>query len=91
MAVEILRSALGQRALEFFGGLEFSLSIFHFGPAISATRDQWSASSLDHRCSVVPRLQLGFAETARYGIALISHRNCNLLEIFQDRQLLLEG
>jgi hypothetical protein len=35
MAVEILRFALGKRTLEFFGRLGFSLSIFHFGPAIS--------------------------------------------------------
>ena len=35
MAVEILRSALGQRALEFFGRLDFSLLSFHFGAAIS--------------------------------------------------------
>lgn len=46
---------------------------------------------LDRYCSVVPRLQLGFAQTARAGITFISHRDCKLLEIFQDRQLLLEG
>jgi hypothetical protein len=38
----------------------------------------------------VPRLQLGFAEPTGYGIAFVSHRNCNLLEIFQDRQFLLK-
>jgi len=31
----LLRSALGRRALEFFGRLEFSLLSFHFGAAIS--------------------------------------------------------
>jgi hypothetical protein len=36
VAVEVLGRALSQRALEFFGRLDFSLSIFHFGPAISA-------------------------------------------------------
>jgi hypothetical protein len=35
MAVEILRSALGERASEFFGRLDFSLLSFHFGAAIS--------------------------------------------------------
>jgi hypothetical protein len=36
MAVEILRSALGQCAREFFGRLDSSLLRFHFGAAISA-------------------------------------------------------
>ena len=34
VAVEILGRALSQRALEFCGRLDFTLSIFHFGPAI---------------------------------------------------------
>lgn len=34
VTVEILRLALGKRTLEFFGRLDFSLSIFHFDPAI---------------------------------------------------------
>jgi hypothetical protein len=36
VAVEVLGRALSQRALEFCGRLDFSRSIFHFGPAISA-------------------------------------------------------
>ena len=32
--VEILGLALSQSALEFCGRLDFTLSIFHFGPAI---------------------------------------------------------
>ena len=32
--VEILGLALSQRAFEFCGRLDFTLSIFHFGPAI---------------------------------------------------------
>ena len=35
VTVEILRFALGKRTLEFFGRLDFSLSVFHFDPAIS--------------------------------------------------------
>jgi hypothetical protein len=35
VTVKILWSALGQRTLEFFGRLDFSFSIFHFGSAIS--------------------------------------------------------
>ena len=34
VAVEILGLALSQRAFEFCGRLDFTLSIFHFGPAI---------------------------------------------------------
>jgi hypothetical protein len=35
VAVEVLGRALSQRALEFFGRLDFSPSILHFDPAIS--------------------------------------------------------
>jgi hypothetical protein len=34
VTVEILGLALSQRAFEFCGRLDFTLSIFHFGPAI---------------------------------------------------------
>src|SRR6516162_6830067 len=78
------------REEEFFGltrnlRLRFSLRSCNFCGARSMV-----GSRLDRHCSMVQRLQLGFAETPRYGIALISHRDCKLLKIFQDRQFLLK-